>query len=147
MYPSCITPYITQTLKRPINIIEDDKFAQSNRMLKAMVGMWLSHGGQSKAYIAIENGDLKKITDSYDRLSGESLQNEVLFSLLYFLGARGREELRRLKRADIGFDHDSHGIKYAYIKTTSDAISVPNNIRKNVKASLKSTDYSVNRNS
>ena len=106
-------------------------------MLKTMAGLWLKNGGSSYEYIAIEKKDMDTILQSFDRNSAESLQNEVIFSLIYFLGARGREEFRRLKRSDICFDQDSEDGRYAYIKTEK-----ADNTRKNVKASLKKKEYS-----
>lgn len=134
--------HITQALNRNINIINGNEFASSNRMMKTMAGLWLSHGGEVSQYDRIEDDDLKTIFSSFNRKSGEELQNEAIFSLLYYLGARGREELRRMKRSDLSFGFDSDGIKYAFIKTKKDNVSEPNNIRKNVKASLKEGDYS-----
>ena len=137
--------HITQTLNRTINIINDSKFASSNRMLTAMAGMWLSHGGEKKQYEKIEESDMNKMFSYFKRSTGEELQNEVIFSLLFYLGARGREELRRVKRHDLCFDTDSDCVKYAFLKTTNDDISEPNNIRKNVKASLKEKEYNNQR--
>lgn len=133
--------HINQTLNRKIDIINGDNFASSNRMLKTMAGLWLSHGGESTQYDKIEDQDLEKIFSSFRRTNGEELQNEVIFSLLYYLGARGREDLRRIKRSDLTFELDSNGAKYAYLKTKKDDASEPNNVRKNVKASLKENDY------
>lgn len=137
--------FLTQTYNRKINIITDDAFASANRMLITMTGLWLSHGGQSKQFIAIEEDDLKIMYNSFDRQSGESLQNEFIFSILYFLGARGREELKRLKRNDISFEFDSKGTKFMVLKSKKDGISEPNNTRKNVKASLQPKDYTSDR--
>ena len=137
--------FLTQTINRKVNIITGDAFGSANRMLLTMSGLWLSHGGQSKQFIAIEEDDLKIIYDSFDRQSGETLQNEFIFSILYFLGARGREELKRLKRSDISFEFDSKGTKYMLLKSQKDRQSEPNNLRKNVKPSLQPKDYISNR--
>lgn len=137
--------FLTRTCERKFNIICGESFASANRMLTTMSGQWLSHGGTSKQFIAIEENDLNKIFASFDRSSGESLQNEVLFSILYFLGARGREELRRIKRSDIGFEFDSNGRKYMHLNSVKNEESVPNNLRKNVKPSLKSKEYTSGR--
>ena len=133
--------YFTQNLGCKFNIIDGEDFASANRMLKTMAGLWLAHGGEKKQFVSIEENDLKKIFSSFNRSNGQELQSEVLFSLLYYLGARGREELRRIKRSDLCFTVDSNGVKYAFIKSEKDNASKPNNLRKNVKASLKSTDY------
>jgi len=133
--------YFTQKFGSKFNIIDGDDFASANRMLKSMAGLWLAHGGQKKQYVSIEENDLKTIFSSFNRSTGEELQNEVLFSLLFYLGARGREELRRIKRTDVCFAVDSNGVKYAFIKSEKDNVSEPNNIRKNVKVSLKPVDY------
>ena len=137
--------YLTRTLNRNVNILTGEAFASANRMLLTMTGLWLAHGGQSRQFIAIEKKDLDTIYTSFDRKSGESLQNEVLFAILYFLGARGREELRKLKRSDICIEFDSNGVKYVRLKCEKDDKSEPNNLRKNVKASLQPREYSVKR--
>lgn len=113
--------YITQTLNRKVNIIDGDNFMKSNRMLKTMTGLWLKQGGSSNEFIAIEEIDMEKIVSSFDRKTGEAIQNEVIFSILYFLGSRGREEFRRLKRSDICFSEDSEG-RFVYIKKTDPII-------------------------
>ena len=137
--------YLTRTLNRNVNILTGESFASANRMLLTMTGLWLPHGGQSRQFIAIEKKDLDTIYQSFDRKSGETLQNEVLFSILYFLGARRREELRMLKRSDVCIEFDSNGVKYVRLKCEKDEKSEPNNLRKNVKASLQPKEYSVKR--
>lgn len=133
--------HLTQTLDRRVDIINGVNFASSNRMLKTMAGMWLSHGGEFTQHDKIQDEDLETIFSSFHRRTGEELQNEAIFSLLYFLGARGREELKRIKRSDLSFGLDSDSVKYAYLKTKKDNVSEPNNIRKNVKMSLKEQEY------
>ena len=132
--------YMTTTLKRLINIIDGDFFKSANRMLTTMCALWLSNGGRATEYISIEKNDMKKIMDSFKRSSGENLQNEVIFSILFFLGARGREEFKRLRRSDISINTDSEEKKFVSITATNS-----DNIRKNVKPSLKMKDYSNNR--
>ena len=63
-----------------------------------MSALWLSAGGRPTEYISIERNDLIKIKEYFNRTTAETLQNEIIFSILYFLGARGREEFRRLRR-------------------------------------------------
>lgn len=137
--------YLTRKLNRNVNILSGESFASANRMLLTMTGLWLAHGGQTRQFIAIEKHDLETIYKSFDRKSGESLQNEVLFSLLYFLGARGREELRKIKRSDICIEFDSNGVKYVRLKSEKDEKGEPNNLRKNVKASLQPKEYTIKR--
>ena len=142
---AAIHRYMTQTLNRNINIIDNDKFASSNRMLTTMSGFWLSDGGEKKKFMAIEENDLELIFVSYDRKTEEVLQNEVIFSILHFLGPRGREELRRIKRSDVEFVHDSNGEKYIHLKSKGDKNSKPNNLRKNFKPSLIEKEYDSQR--
>ena len=83
---------------------------------------------------------IKKISDSFTRTIAENLQNEVIFSILYYLGARGREEFRRLRRKDISIKIDSEGKTFVQV-TSEDS----DNIRKKTKPSLKVKEYSNNR--
>ena len=95
-----------------------------------MAALWLSHGGEQKPYGKIEDNYLEKIFSSFNRNTGEELQNEVIFSLLYYLDARGREDLRRTKRSDLNFEFDSNGVKYAYLKTKKDDTCEPRFVKR-----------------
>lgn len=56
--------YIKETLNRSVDIINEKEFASASRMLKTMMhGMWLSSRGQSHAYCAIKDRDMKLIYD------------------------------------------------------------------------------------
>lgn len=129
--------YLTISLNRNVNIISGEEFSQANRMLTTMSALWLSNGGRPTEYVSIEENDLSKIHKSFTRETADSLQNEVIFSILYFLGARGREEFRRLRRSDISICTDSEGQKFVKVSSKDS-----DNIRKNTRPSLKLKEYS-----
>lgn len=97
--------------------VDGDKFASSNQMLAVMSGLRLSEGGEKKGFVATEENDLESIFASFNRETSEVLQNEVMFSSLYFLGEWGREELWPLKRSNVEFVHDSTGENFFHIKS------------------------------
>jgi len=59
---------------------------------------------------------LKKIRCYFDRQSPENLQHEIYFIIVYYLGLRGREWIRRLERKRLIFRTDSLGNEYAIIE-------------------------------
>ena len=65
-------------------------------MFKARANARLCQGGKCKEFAAIEENKLKPIFPSFDKKSGETLQNEVT---LYFLEARDREKLVRVMKS------------------------------------------------
>ena len=77
-----------------------------------MATLWLSYGGDQIPYDKIEDNDLEKKFSSFHRnkgAAGEELQNEVIFSLLYYSEVRGRKDLRRIKRSDVSMDEWTNG--------------------------------------
>jgi hypothetical protein len=67
-------------------------------MLRAVGQLYLKHGGRVARYSAIEEGDLCKLRDYFDRSGPLQLQEEVVFLLLYYFGMRGSEWMRQLVR-------------------------------------------------
>lgn len=121
-------------VNKKINILKDDDFKRSNVMLKSMVGKFLKEGdGSCQSYPAIEQSDLIKMKQFFDRSSGAVLQMEVWFNLLYYFALRGRETIRYLTLESFSVSCDSDNIKYVSIN--HDFIS------KNTKASLIRKEY------
>lgn len=79
-----------------MNIIKGDQLASSNRIFKARANARLCQGGKCKEFAAIEENELKPIFPSFDKKSGETLQNEVTFCILQ---ARDREKLVQVMKS------------------------------------------------
>lgn len=100
-------------IKRELNIVDDPNFATANRMLRVKVRDFHSKGGSVKRYEPIERADLTKLSSYFDRSTGERLQDEVIYTLLYVLGERGQEHLQHLRQRDILVEkEDGDGKKY-----------------------------------
>ena len=113
--------------------LTSDEFESSNVMLKTMIGKYLIEGGKMKKYIPIEETDMKKIGEYFDRKNPLTLQDEIIFNFIYFLGQRGREHIRAIKKEDIDICRDAVGKEYLTIKRGL--------ISKNVKGSLKNNEF------
>lgn len=112
---AAISRYFINILKLDFNIIRDIEFTSPNLILKAMGKKFFEQGGNIKHFDAIENADLTKLSEYFDRSTPEKLQEEVYFIIEYFLGTRGREWIRHLKRRNIMFHTDSNGINFVEI--------------------------------
>jgi len=124
-----------------INIISGHDFQSANRMLKAMVGKYLSSSNKCKPqdkFPPIEEHDMVQLRASFDRTTPKNLQNEVIFNCLYYFGLRGRETLRRLTKNTFTFNYDGKWRRYVSIAS--------DNLSKNCKASLKPSDFEDARN-
>ena len=123
-------------VNRKINIINDQTFSRSNRILKLQVGKWLKENGTEnrRQYEAIQEADMKLLQSFFDKSTPTVLQLECCFNIVYYFGFRGRETLRDLTISSIGFDTDASGRRYIYIKD--------NSLSKNVKASLSLKEFS-----
>ena len=64
----------------------------------------------------IEKKDMEKLTKYFDRSSPEKLLDELFFSIVYYLGLRGREWIKGLRREQFKFEVDSRGRKYVTIQ-------------------------------
>ena len=123
-------------VNRKIDIINDQTFSRSNRILKLQVGKWLKENGTEnrRQYEAIQETDMKLLQSFFDKSTPTVLQLECCFNIVYYFGFRGRETLRDLTISSIGFDTDASGRRYMYIKD--------NSLSKNVKASLSLKEFS-----
>lgn len=121
-------------VNRNINILHGDSFVRANSVLKSMVGLYLrSDQEKGKQFNAISPGDMSRLTQYFDRSTHKRIQEEVIFSLIYFFGMRGRENLRSLKKDTFGIFTDGEQKKYVGIQKL-----LPS---KNVKASLNVKEF------
>ena len=95
-----------------INIIEDKEFHDCNLTLKGMAKKFYDNGGTIKCYNAIEKSDMDILRTYFNRSTPERLQEEVYFIIEYYLGTRGREWIKFLKRDEIFLQADSKGREY-----------------------------------
>ena len=98
------------------NIIKDTEFYHANAILKAMARKYLENGGTKKHFHMIEKKDMEKLNMYFDRSSPDILQEEIYFSIEYYLGLRGREWIKGLKRNQIQIETDSRNRKYVTIE-------------------------------
>lgn len=124
----------SQPINRPVNLCTDSAFISSNKMLKVMVGKFIKEGGKIQHFSPIERTDLDKLSKYFDRSTPKSLQDEIIFNIIYYFGQRGRENIRMLKRSDFRIETSSTGSRFVDIKVGLEA--------KNVKASLNKRAYS-----
>lgn len=124
--------------ERLFDIINDPQFFHANQILKAMIKMYYEGGGIPKTYNAIEENDMKKLREFLDRETPEKLQYEIYFIIMYFLGLRGREWIKRLKRQQIVFQTDSNGKEFIMLEGLDTV-----NDQKNDQPTLQSVQKSV----
>ena len=115
---SCIRAGLYRYFKRNFHfdIINDVKFIHANNVLKATAKKWIENGGNVKSFEAIEEEDMVRLRSYFKRDTPETLQEEFYFVLVYYLGLRGREWIRRLRKADVIFLTDANGREYVEVK-------------------------------
>lgn len=125
---------ISPSVNRIVNIIDDKDFVRANNMLKTMIGRYLKESrSETKVTPAIQPGDMKKLSEYFDKSNPKILQEEVWFDLMLFFGLRGRETVRQLRKESISIESDADGMKFARIN--HDTLS------KNSKASLSRKEF------
>ena len=72
--------------------------------MKIMVGRLFNAGDRIQHYNPIEENDMRY----FDRKNPVSLQDEIIFNIIYYFGQRGRERIRQLQKEDfiIGLSSD-----------------------------------------
>ena len=136
----CIRAGIQRYLQSPpmnrtdLNIITDKEFAQANRMLKSMVAKYKhSHQEKIDKFPAIEESDMHRIREYFDRSDPQVLQFEVMFNIMYYFGLRGRETLPFLTKESFTITSNDDGRRF--IKLSHELLT------KNSKASLISKEF------
>ena len=92
--------------------------------------------GQSKdkeAFPVIEQEDMRKIRNYFDRSEPAIIQQEVIFNLIYYFGLRGRETLPYFTKESIICESDSNGKRF--LRISHELLS------KNAKNSLLQKEY------
>ena len=89
-------------------------------MLKSMVGKLLKEGnGSCQSSPAIEQSDLIKMKQFFDRSNAAVLQMEVWFNLLSYFALRGRETIRNLALESFSVSCDSNNKKFSCEKSAT----------------------------
>ena len=78
---------------------------------------------------------MEKLNTYFDRSSPEILQKEIYFSIKYYLGLRGREWIKGLKRNQIKIETDSRNRKFVTVEGID---SIQNNDQPKIDASHSS---------
>ena len=130
----CIRAALCRFFRQPplnlrFNIITDSEFFNANQVLKVMLKKYREEGGVPQHFEAIEKPDIEKLSTYFDRSSPEKLMEEVFFSIIYYLGCRGREWIRHLRKENVLTKTDSKGLEYIEVAGL-------NAIKKNSQPSL-----------
>jgi len=123
-------------IRKDVHIISDHRFERANRMLATMVQKYKT-SNQPKdrdPFPVIEDDDMQKLKNHFDRSSGEVLQQEIIFNLIYYFGFRGWETLPHLDRGSFSIHTDADGLEY--VSLNHELLS------KNAKASLSPSEFS-----
>ena len=70
--------------------MQDPEFRRANMTLKVQVGKWLRAGEKQKIE-CIEENDLMRLHNYFDRSSPETLLEEGWFNLTFYFGLRDRD--------------------------------------------------------
>ena len=134
---AAIHRYLSADIGRPINILKDVEFNESNNMIKCMIAKYLKStktiNSNENGARAIDSNDLLKLGDYFSRKNPHVLQQEVIFLIIYHFAYRGREWIRNLEKESIVLSTDSNGREFV--------ICNKNLQEKNVKASLRKSNY------
>lgn len=136
----CFRASIQRYLSSPevnctMDIIHGNNFKRANGVLRSMVGRYLqSNQRKNEKFQSINEEDMDKMKQYFQRNNLQVLQDEVLFNTIFHFGLRGRENLRSLTYSTFEMKTDDSGARYLHI-------AVPM-MQKNVKASLNCKDYS-----
>lgn len=106
--------------KRSLDILQDQRFIQSNEMFKGVTRKAKAEGrGEVESRPPIEPEDMKKISAYFEaNLEGppnpRKLQEIVLFYIIYYMCRRGRQNLRNMKKSTFAIGADPTGREYIY---------------------------------
>ena len=122
--------FISSDIRLKVNILEDREFHAANQVLTGMIRQFMEEGGETKQFDSIEESDLEKMRNYFDRSSPRKLQEEAYFCIEYYFGTRGREWLRYLRKGSVKIRTDSNGKEYVEILNI-------HNIQKNVQPNIQ----------
>ena len=106
--------------KRGIDITSNEAFIPANEMFKAFQKKGKREGrGEIENKKAISDEDFQKLSDYFkhnmqENASPRNLQEIVLFNIIYYMGRRGREDLRYMTKKTFSINRDHDGRRYIY---------------------------------
>ena len=96
--------------------MKDNDFRESNRVYSAVCKDLKRQGfGEIDHPPPIEKADLAKMYQNFDFTNPKHLQWKVFCDIMLYVGRRGHENLREMKRSDFVCTADSDGLRYIYI--------------------------------
>ena len=104
--------------KRCIDIISNERVTNANEQFKAVTKLRKTEGrGEIESKEPISDEDMKKLFEFFrlnmtGPLDAKSLQDIVLFNIIYFSGRRRRENLRTMTKDTFEIKTDVDGRKY-----------------------------------
>lgn len=118
----CIRAAINRHYKetKSLDILSDPRFVASNEMFAGVTKKAKEEGrGETDSRPAIEEDDMKKISAYFEQhLNGppnpEKLLEMALFTIIYYMCRRGRQNLRSMTKDTFKIDTDSTGQKFIY---------------------------------
>lgn len=118
----CIRAAINRYYKnsKSLDILSDPRFIRSNEMFTGVARKAKEEGrGETASRPPIEEDDMKKISAYFaEHLNGppnpEKLLEMALFSIIYYMCRRGRQNLRKMTKDTYKIASDSAGHKYIY---------------------------------
>ena len=127
-------------VNRQINLMDGQEFQLANNTLKASIGVFLrkNRGKDTQTRTsAIDEKDLEKLSDYFDRTTPEKLQHEIFYNFIYHFGYRGREWMRSITKESVQISVDESGREYVDLLTPLQ--------EKNVKPSTSRRHYESNK--
>lgn len=106
--------------KRCLDIIANPAFIKSNQMFKGVTSKAKEEGrGETDSRPPIEPEDLQQLSTYFsNNLAGppdaEKLQEVMLFNIIYYMGRRGRQNLRKMTKNTFAVATDASGKQYVY---------------------------------
>ena len=103
-----------------VDIITNEKFIHANEMFHGVTKKGRREGrGDLDHKQPITDEDRAKLTQYFAKNfegppSGKLLQEVILFNIIYFMGRRGRENLRNMKKNTFAISQDPDGRKFIY---------------------------------
>jgi hypothetical protein len=103
---------------RKEDIINDERYATSNEMFKAVLVQLKKDGvGETKQKDPIPPQDISKLYDTvFSTENPLALQKKTMFEYMYYFCNRGRENLRELQKEDFSISTDSTGRQYVTVR-------------------------------
>lgn len=141
----CIRAALNRFFKETcsLDIIANPKFIRSNEMFQGVTKKAKEEGrGETNSMPPIEPEDLQRISEYFQQnMNGPpnpaKLQEIVLFNVIYYMGRRGRQNLRKMTKDTFKISQDPDGTRYIYqAKKELDKNHKENDLRPNNQARI-----------